>query len=158
MRYDDVKELISIFEKTDLNDMELSLDNLSLRLSRGTSQAVQTQPVQAVQAVQTQPVQQPVAAPETPAAAEAEAAGGEEEKEGTLVKAPIVGTFYASAAPDKPPYVKAGDTVAEGDTLCIIEAMKFMNEVPSEVSGTVAEVLVKDGEFVEYGQPLFRIV
>lgn len=158
MRYEDVKELISIFEKTDLNDMELSLDNLSLRLSRGTSQAVQTQPVQTVQAVQTQPVQQPVAAPETPAAAEAEAVGGEEEKEGTLVKAPIVGTFYASAAPDKPPYVKAGDTVAEGDTLCIIEAMKFMNEVPSEVSGTVAEVLVKDGEFVEYGQPLFRIV
>ena len=74
-----------------------------------------------------------------------------------LVTAPIVGTYYQSQAPDKPPFVKVGDTVAKGDVVCIIEAMKFMNEVVSEVSGKIVEVLVEDGEFVEFGQPLFRV-
>ena len=73
------------------------------------------------------------------------------------VTAPIVGTYYQSQAPDKPPFVKVGDTIAKGDVVCIIEAMKFMNEVVSEVSGKIIEVLVEDGEFVEFGQPLFRV-
>ena len=81
----------------------------------------------------------------------------EAQEEGSVVTAPIVGTFYAKPAQDKDPFVKVGDTVAEGDTLCIIEAMKFMNEVPSTVGGTIKEVLVQDGDFVEFGQPLFRI-
>ena len=81
----------------------------------------------------------------------------EAQPEGEVVTAPIVGTFYAKPAQDKDPCVKVGDIVAEGDTLCIIEAMKFMNEVPSTVSGTIKEVLVQDGDFVEFGQPLFRI-
>lgn len=80
------------------------------------------------------------------------------ETEGTVITAPLVGTFYGSPAPDQPTFVKVGDTVAEGDVVCIIEAMKFMNEVNSEVSGKVAEILVKDGELVEYGQPLIRII
>ena len=76
---------------------------------------------------------------------------------GRFIKAPIVGTFYQSSAPDKPPFVKVGDTIAKGDVVCIIEAMKFMNEVNSEESGKIAEVLVNDGDFVEFGQPLFRV-
>ncbi|MBB5234979.1 acetyl-CoA carboxylase biotin carboxyl carrier protein [Deinococcus budaensis] len=76
---------------------------------------------------------------------------------GTPVKAPIVGTFYAASSPDAPAYVKVGDTVSAGQILCIIEAMKLMNEIEAETSGTVREILVKNAEPVEYGQTLFII-
>ena len=76
---------------------------------------------------------------------------------GTPVKAPIVGTFYASSSPDAAPYVKVGDTVAAGQVLCIIEAMKLMNEIEAEQGGTIREILVKNAEPVEYGQTLFII-
>lgn len=74
-----------------------------------------------------------------------------------VVTAPMVGTFYSSSSPEADNFVKVGDKVNNGDILCIIEAMKLMNEIESEVSGTVKEILVKDGEMVEYGQPLFKI-
>ena len=74
-----------------------------------------------------------------------------------VVKAPMVGTFYSSSSPEADSFVKVGDTVKNGDILCIIEAMKLMNEIESEVSGTIKEILVKDGDMVEYGQPLFKI-
>lgn len=86
-------------------------------------------------------------APETKAAAPA----------GKFVKAPIVGTFYAASAPDQPPFVKVGDQIKKGDVLFIIESMKLMNEVQSEVEGTVAEILVGNGEAVEYDQPILRV-
>lgn len=73
------------------------------------------------------------------------------------IKSPMVGTFYRAGAPGAPPYVDAGQRVSEGDTLCIIEAMKLMNEFESEISGTIEEILVEDGEPVEYGQVLFRV-
>jgi acetyl-CoA carboxylase biotin carboxyl carrier protein len=73
------------------------------------------------------------------------------------VKSPMVGTFYRSAAPDAPSYVERGTRVSKGDTLCIIEAMKLMNELVAEVSGTIVEILVENADPVEYGQPLFRI-
>lgn len=163
MNYSEVKELMSLFEGSDLREMDLSMDNVSVRFSRNTGSAVAA------------PVAVPVAgnACEMPAASgvqestvgqengSGEGSGqnaGSAQPEGVYVKSPIVGTFYASSAPDKPPYVKAGDHVNVGDVLCIIEAMKFMNEVPSDVGGTVAEVLVQDGDFVEYGQNLFRVV
>ena len=88
---------------------------------------------------------------------EAEREPVQEDKGGLVIKAPIVGTFYQSSAPNEEPYVKVGDTVSKGDVVCIIEAMKFMNEVNSDVSGTITEILVKDGEFVEFGQELFRL-
>ena len=74
-----------------------------------------------------------------------------------VVKSPMVGTFYSSPSPDKAPFVSVGDTVKTSSILCIIEAMKLMNEIESEVSGTIKEILVKNGEMVEYGQPLFKI-
>lgn len=86
-------------------------------------------------------------APETKAAAPA----------GKFVKAPIVGTFYAASAPDQPPFVKVGDQIKKGDVLFIIESMKLMNEVQSEIEGTVAEILVGNGEAVEYDQPILRV-
>ena len=81
-----------------------------------------------------------------------------EEKGGNIVKSPLVGTFYAAPSEDAQPFVKVGDTVKKGQTLAIVEAMKLMNEIESEFDGEVAEILVKDGEAVEYAKPLFRIV
>lgn len=81
-----------------------------------------------------------------------------EVKEGNIVVCPIVGTFYSSSSPSKPSFVKVGDRIKEGDTLCIIEAMKVMNEIKSQFSGEIAEIFVKNEEMVEYNQPLFRIV
>lgn len=166
MQYEDIRELIEIFEKTDLNDMELCMDNVQLRLNRGAVSPwtqplsqVNVQPVPAVgmpAAVPTAAVNPPSETKEE-TAVEKEAVSDTPDTDEKVIKAPIVGTFYQSSAPDNPPYVKAGDIVAEGDVVCIIEAMKFMNEVTSEESGVIAEVLVKDGQFVEYGQPLFRL-
>lgn len=162
MQYDEVKELIAIFEKTDLNDMEVQLDNARIRLNRGAvspwmippamPQPVVPQPQVAV------PVSQNVKTEDAAAMAGVQIENEPEaEVNAKVIKAPIVGTFYQSSAPDEEPFVKVGDTISEGDVVCIIEAMKFMNEVNSELSGTIAEVLVKDGQFVEFGQELFRL-
>ena len=162
MQYDEVKELIAIFEKTDLNDMEVQLDNARIRLNRGAvspwmippamPQPVVPQPQVAV------PVSQNVKTEDAAAMAGVQIENEPEAEEASkVIKAPIVGTFYQSSAPDEETFVKVGDTISEGDVVCIIEAMKFMNEVNSELSGTIAEVLVKDGQFVEFGQELFRL-
>lgn len=81
----------------------------------------------------------------------------ENEEEGNIVKSPMVGTFYMKPAPNAKPYVEVGQKIKKGDVLCIIEAMKLMNEIESEFDGEIAEILLKDGEMVEYGKPLFRI-
>jgi acetyl-CoA carboxylase biotin carboxyl carrier protein len=92
-------------------------------------------------------VASPAPAPETPPP----------EEEGHIVKSPMVGTFYRSPSPGAPPFVEVGQTVTEGQTLCIIEAMKLLNEIESDVSGTVKRILVENGQPIEYGQPLFVI-
>lgn len=162
MQYNEIKELIEIFEKTDLNDMEVQLDNARVRLNRGPVSPWAGAPVVPQASVAVPQESEPVRAEmtETPAATEKPKPVVEtvtEEKGGKVIKAPIVGTFYQSSAPDEAPFVKVGDTISQGDVVCIIEAMKFMNEVNSEVSGTITEILVQDGEFVEFGQELFRI-
>ena len=80
-----------------------------------------------------------------------------EQVEGEMIKSPMVGTFYSKPSPTADPYVEVGSMVKKGDTVCIIEAMKLMNEIESEFSGAITEVLVKDGDAVEYGTPLFRV-
>lgn len=153
MQYDQIKELIQIFEHSDLNNMEVTLGNASVKLGRGMANAVEESPE--AQMVQTAvKVENPVtdAAPTTVVTAKTEPAAGDK-----IVTAPIVGTFYRASAPDQPPFVKVGDTIAKGDVVCIIEAMKFMNEVISEVDGTITEILVEDAQFVEFGQELFRV-
>lgn len=113
-------------------------------------------PMQAAPAPQVQDSAPAQAAP-APAPTPAEAPAEKPASKGTPVKAPIVGTFYASSSPDAAPYVKVGDTVAAGQVLCIIEAMKLMNEIEAEQGGTIREILVKNAEPVEYGQTLFII-
>lgn len=96
--------------------------------------------------------------PAAPAAAAPVAAGTSADvPEGYLVKSPMVGTFYRSSAPETPPYVEIGTSVKEGDTLCIIEAMKLLNEIEADQSGVIKAILVESGQAVEYGQPLFII-
>lgn len=191
MQFGEVKELIAIFEKTDLNDMEVQLDNAIVRLNRGRAVPMQAIPLHAMPpappAMPSMPAVVPAPSvqaqrPETvlmPGSPSSESAVPLSKEEidnllasvppdkkaeensatgnGKFIKAPIVGTFYQSASPEKPPYVNVGDTVSKGDIVCIIEAMKFMNEVTSEESGKITEILVEDGQFVEFGEPLFRL-
>ena len=81
-----------------------------------------------------------------------------EEKEGKIITSPMIGTFYAKPSPDSNPFVEVGKTIKKGDTVCIVEAMKLMNEIESEIDGKIVEILVKDGQMVDFGKPLFRIV
>lgn len=170
MQYEEVKELIAIFEKTDLNDMEVQLDNARIRLNRGAVSPWMQVPPMPLQNMVSPMAAQTTAQSATMISGQVQAEGVTEavqaegvkettaEKSGQkVITAPIVGTFYQSSAPGEASFVKVGDTVSEGDVVCIIEAMKFMNEVNSEVSGTITEILVEDGQFVEYGQELFRL-
>ncbi len=144
-----IESLAKLMKETGLTGLELVEDGQQLRLERQ---------VEVVAA----PVAAAVPAAPVPATG-AEALGVTHEepapvKEGTLVLAPTVGVFYSAPGPDARPFVEVGDQVKKGDTLCIIEAMKLMNEIPAEVDGTVAEICVGNGQVVEFDQPLFRIV
>ncbi|MDR2533085.1 MAG: acetyl-CoA carboxylase biotin carboxyl carrier protein [Oscillospiraceae bacterium] len=99
----------------------------------------------------------PATAQEIPVATAPAVPDSPAEQSGNFVKSPIIGTFYAAPAPDKPPFVKVGDKVEKGQVVCIVESMKLMNEITSEFSGTVAEILAKDGEAVEFDRKLIRI-
>lgn len=164
MKFDEVKELIAIFEKSDMGEMEIKLDGDSVHLGRNASFSVGntenvisgTKNENVSAAGNGGIVSEEDGAKQNSFNLEKEAES-DETGDTKTVTAPIVGTYYQSQAPDKPPFVKVGDTIAKGDVVCIIEAMKFMNEVVSEVSGKIVEVLVEDGEFVEFGQPLFRV-
>lgn len=144
-----IESLAKLMKETGLTGLELVEEGQQLRLERQ---------VEVVAA----PVAVPAPAAPVPATG-AEALGVTHEepapvKEGTLVLAPTVGVFYSAPSPDARPFVEVGDQVKKGDTLCIIEAMKLMNEIPAEVDGTVAEICVGNGQVVEFNQPLFRIV
>ena len=145
-----IESLARLMQETGLTGLELVEDGQQLRLERQ---------VEVVAA----PVAVPAPAAPVPAASGAEVLGVAHEepapvKEGTLVLSPTVGVFYSAPSPDARPFVEVGDQVKKGDTLCIIEAMKLMNEIPAELDGTVAEICVGNGQVVEFNQPLFRIV
>ena len=144
---DTIRQIADMVSEKDLGEITLKTENAELTVKGKkcvSAAVVPTAPVP-------QPHLAPAAAPATPQKTETPAAAG------TLVKAPIVGTFYAASAPDQPPFVKVGDTVKKGDVLFIIESMKLMNEVQSEVEGVVKEILVGNGEAVEYDQPILRV-
>ena len=143
-----IKKLIELLEESGLAELEISEGEESVRIARYTqgAHAVTQGPPIAMQA-QAAPVQ---------AAAPAVAAPAEQRDE-NLVTAPMVGTFYASPAPGAKPFVEIGQEVRAGQVLCIIEAMKMMNQIESERAGKVVAVLAKNGEPVEFGQPLFAI-
>jgi len=142
-----LKKLIDLVEESGISELELTEGEEKVRISRALmpSSAPVMQYMQAPQAVSH-------AAPVPTAAAPVVA-----EVEGQSVKSPMVGTFYRSSSPDSKPFVDVGTKVAVGDTLCIIEAMKLLNEIESDVAGVVTKILLENGQPVEYGEPLFII-
>ncbi len=153
MKFEEVKELMKLFSKSKLDKIKVKNKDFEIEMEKGGETVV----------VETLPAAtaQPAAPSEVPAAqSSAPAPAAEENKptaEGELITSPMVGTFYAAPSPDSPPFVQAGDTVRKGQTLCILEAMKIMNELEAEYDCKILEVLVQDGEPVEYDKPLFRV-
>jgi acetyl-CoA carboxylase biotin carboxyl carrier protein len=144
MEFKQIKELISLVNSTDLTDVEIEAADFRLRI-RKEQEKPNPGPVQIVPETATLGVQ----VRSEPAA---------EHRDGLIeVVAPMVGTFYRAPAPDADPFIRVGETITQGQTLFIIEAMKMMNEIESEVKGMVKQVLVENGEPVEYGQPLLLI-
>jgi len=151
LRTKDIQQLIDLLEKSNINEIEISRWGRKIRVSKGNGIPVQAPA--------------PVSVPATPPTTVEGTSAPVEEKETKpqssakthTVVSPMVGTFYRAPAPDADPFVKVGDHVTVGQTLCIIEAMKIMNEIEADVSGVVAEILVENAQPVEYNQPLFII-
>ncbi len=155
MKIDEIKELIQALEQSQLTSLEVSQGNDRLRLEKNYA-AVQSAPVSAP--VLAAPMQQPVAQPVMQAAPqESVAPVSAPQPKGTAVKSPIVGVFYAAPSPEDAPYVTVGSQVKKGDVLCLVEAMKLMNEITAEQDGVITEICVENAEVVEYGQPLFYL-
>jgi acetyl-CoA carboxylase biotin carboxyl carrier protein len=144
-------------KRYDLTALDVNDGTLQIRLRRSSPQPVPA-------SVTSQP-QTPAPAVPTPSTGPISAQGRSEPRPGdgpaaktVVIESPMVGTYYASSAPDAPPFVAVGSAVQPGSIVCIIEAMKVFTDIPAGVSGTVAEILVKNGQPVEYGQPLFRVI
>lgn len=159
-----IKKILNLIEESDVNEVSIEEGDFRIKVKKRSGaegQSFQQVPVQytsagAPPAQPQQAQQQPQAAPSS-ADEEAEEQAEKKKTEGEVVKSPIVGTFYRAPSPDSDPFVKVGDNVEKGQTLCIVEAMKIMNEIESEYAGEVKEILVEDAEPVEYDQPLFVI-
>jgi len=169
MKADEIRELVKIVEESNIAELELSrwgqkvrirkvLSNSSYNSGTGhipvPAASMPAAPTPGVTPTPTPPIP---AAPTMAAPAPALRPAVKEEKEIIEVRSPMVGTFYRAPAPDADPYVEVGDLIAPGQVLCIIEAMKLMNEIEAEVSGRIVEVCVENGQPVEYNQALFRV-
>lgn len=141
-----VKKLIELLEESDVAEIEIHEGEESVRISRNSS----TMPTM-------MPMQMPAAASATTAPAAATEPAAAREPEGHIIRSPMVGTFYRAPSPGAKPFVVDGQPVSSGETLCIIEAMKILNQIESDKSGKVVEILVENGQPVEYNQPLFVI-
>jgi acetyl-CoA carboxylase biotin carboxyl carrier protein len=146
MNLKEIKEMIQLMNENNLNELELERDGLKIRLVRGQKGVIQ-------EITQKLPSEAGISSEAKPVSS----TPPEEKEKYVQIKAPMVGTFYKSPSPDTSPFVEVGDIVNPGDVVCIIEAMKLMNEIKSEIKGKVREVLVENGEPVEFGQPLFLI-
>ncbi|PTR14206.1 MULTISPECIES: acetyl-CoA carboxylase biotin carboxyl carrier protein [unclassified Nitrosospira] len=145
-----LKKLIDLVEESGIAELEITEGEEKVRISKSSSSAQGA----VTQRVTTAPQQAPLL---SPPAGSPEPQAAETIPEGHIVKSPMVGTFYRSSAPGAPAFVEVGQTVKEGDTLCIVEAMKLLNEIESDKSGVIRAVLVENGQPVEYGEPLFVI-
>lgn len=147
MNTKDIEQLIELLEKSSISEIEVGRWGKKIRVSRqGGSVMVHNSEMAAAPAPAS-----------TPAAAPVESNTDESSQQGMSITSPMVGTFYRSPGPDVDPFVKVGDHVQKGDTLCIIEAMKIMNEVEAEVSGVILDIQIENAQPVEYGQTLFLI-
>jgi acetyl-CoA carboxylase biotin carboxyl carrier protein len=153
-----LKTLVDLVSESNISELEITEAEGKVRIVKATSAALAGQMLQAP--VFVAPPMQPAAAQPAgavPLPAGAAAPAAEEEPSGHVVKAPMVGTFYRSASPGAKPFVEVGSQVNEGDPVCIIEAMKIMNEIDADKAGTIKSILCENGQAVEFGQPLFII-
>ena len=164
MNQKEIKELIELLVEKDITEFELERGDMKLHVKRGNSAAPVVQmaaPVHAVPVAVAAPVAASAPASSAPTAPAATPSAPAEEAASDanlyIVKSPIVGTYFEAPSPGTPPFVKVGDAIKEGQVLCIIEAMKLMNEIEAEVSGVIDKILVSNGSPVEYGMPLFGI-
>lgn len=148
-----VKQLLEMVEKSAVNEVELEEKGHKIRITKSAPQNVMQAPAYQMAMPAAAPAPAPAAAP----AAAPKAAPAAEGKKYHEVKSPIVGTFYRSPSPDAAPYVEIGSKIKQGGTLCIVEAMKLMNEIESDITGTIVKINVENGKPVEYGQVLFLV-
>jgi acetyl-CoA carboxylase biotin carboxyl carrier protein len=164
-RMHELRELIRLIDESRIDEFQMEKDGAKLVIKKGAKEqpvAVTPQPApEKVEAAPKPAVTEPAPtpSPQTAAAPEPKAAEVKAEDDAQLHKivSPMVGTFYRAPAPDADPYVQVGDRVDEKTVVCIIEAMKLMNEIEAEVRGEIVEILVENGQLVEYGQPLFLV-
>ncbi len=152
MEFESIKELVKLFDKSSLSKLSVQKDEFSINLEKYTGEAVV-----APQPVKVTSVPQVVVAEAASVAAQPAVAPIAEVKKGEIVTSPMVGTFYKAPSPDSPAYAKVGEVVKKGKSMCIIEAMKIMNEIESDYDCKIVEILVEDGQPVEYDMPLFRV-
>ena len=148
-----IKKLIDLLEESNLSEIEIKEGEESVRLARVPKGSYAPQP----QLYAPAPVEHRAPAPMPMASPTESATGGSAKPDGHVMRAPMVGTFYTSPAPDKPAFVSIGQPVKAGETLAIIEAMKMFNPIEAEVSGTVLAILVENGQPVEFDEPMFVI-
>ncbi|ELK46260.1 acetyl-CoA carboxylase biotin carboxyl carrier protein [Halobacillus sp. BAB-2008] len=161
LKVQEIREIIKLIDQSNIDEFEYETNGTKVTMKKQQGQVVSapvqtSQPVQAVPEAQPEAVQAAPQQESKPETAKQEAAAPKADYDAE-VTSPMVGTFYQSPSPDQGAYVKVGDEVKEDSVVCIVEAMKLFNEIEAEVSGEIVEILVKDGELVEYGQPLFRV-
>ena len=145
MEYEKIKQLIEDMGNSKITSLDIEFpDGMKVKMEKSTEKVVATEKIEAPR--------------EYVEVVKSEEKPEEKVVEGNIIKSPMIGTFYSKPSPDSMPYVEIGTVVKKGTVLCIVEAMKLMNEIESEFDGKIVEVLVKDGEPVDYGKPLFRIV
>ncbi|WP_163193996.1 acetyl-CoA carboxylase biotin carboxyl carrier protein [Clostridium thermarum] len=150
-----VREIVSMMENSKLSSMEIEIKDMRIKLEKNTD-STETPILTTTRTVEAKQYEA-FTSSEVITGVETVMKQEKEDVECTLIKSPMVGTFYSAPSPGSEPFVTVGKTVKSGDVVCIIEAMKLLNEIESECNGTIIEVLVKDGEMVEYNQPLFKI-
>lgn len=152
MKLDEIKELMKLFGKSKLDKLQIKEKDFELEMHKSNEQSIAAsvpQPAAAMPSAKT--------AASVPQQAASEESESKKKIDGEIITSPMVGTLYSSPSPDSPPFVKVGDKVRRGDVLCILEAMKIMNELEAEYDCKILDILVENGEPVEYGKPLFVV-
>lgn len=159
MNLKEIKELVQFLKEEDIAEFELERGDVKIRIKRGVpDHAPPSDRIIAVHPASVPAVQMPApGAPVLPAVASPASEPARAEESLHIVRSPIVGTYYESPSPGSPPFVKPGDAVEAGQVLCIVEAMKLMNEIEADVGGEIVKCMVKNGQPIEYGQELFAI-
>ncbi len=154
----EIQNLIKFVAKSGASEVKLEMDDIKITIKTGTDPDTTIIPqVPTAQMPQNQALEQPITSPPATPTTDSAIPAASEDSKYITIKSPIIGTFYRKPSPDKPLFVEVGQTIAEGDVLCVIEAMKLFNEIESEVSGKVVKILVDDSSPVEFDQPLFLV-